>query len=68
VVITAVDPSGAAAAAGLQRGDVVHRIGRTEVSTLAEFAAALKSAPNEGEMVLQVERGGRLAFVTVRLE
>jgi serine protease Do len=67
-VITAVDPSGAAAAAGLQRGDVVHRVGRTEVSSFEELAAALKSAPNEGEVVLQVERGGRLAFVTVRLD
>ena len=36
--------------------------------TIADAVAALKTAPNEGEMVLQVERGGRLAFVTVRLE
>ncbi len=65
-VITDVDPSGAAAEAGLQRGDVIHRLGRTEINSFSDLAAAIKGLSNEGEVVLQVERGGRLAFVTVR--
>jgi serine protease Do len=66
-VIVSVDPSGAAAEAGLQRGDVVHRFGRSQVTSTADLAAAVKAAGAEGDVVLQVERGGRLAFVTVHL-
>jgi len=65
-VIMDVDPSGAAAEAGLQRGDVIHRLGRSTVNTFADLASAVKGLSGE-EVVVQVERGGRLAFVTLRL-
>jgi serine protease Do len=66
-VITDVDPSGAAAEAGLQRGDVIHRLGRTQISSYADLVSAVKGLSSESEVVAQVERGGRLAFVTIRL-
>jgi serine protease Do len=66
-VITEVDPSGAAAEAGLQQGDVIHRFGRSQISSYADLASAVKGLGSNSEVVLQVERGGRLAFVTVHV-
>ena len=67
-VIMQLDPSGAAARSGLQRGDVVHRFGRTQIESAADLTAAVQSAASAREIVLQIERNGRLAFVTIKLD
>lgn len=66
-VITSVDPSGAAAEAGLQRGDVIHKFGRTPINAFSDLATAVRDAGSDAEVVLQVERSGRLAFLTVHI-
>jgi serine protease Do len=66
-VIVAVDPNGVAADAGLQRGDVVHRFGKNEIKSAADLTSAVAAHPTGGKVVLQIERQGRLAFVTVDL-
>jgi serine protease Do len=54
VIVDRVDPDGVAADAGLGPGVLIRKVGRTAVSTIAEFAAALeKESPDEG-VVLQV--------------
>ena len=67
-VIMQLDPNGAAARSGLQRGDVVHRFGRTTIETASDLTAAVQSASGAREIVLQIERNGRLAFVTIQLD
>lgn len=67
-VIQQVQPGSPAADAGLQRGDVVHRINRTTVTTAQDLTTALRSLKGASEVVLQVERGSQLMFVTVSLD
>lgn len=68
VIIRSVLPGGPAAEAGLQQGDVIHRINRTPVKTRQDIARALVGLKNEREVVIQFERGGQLSFVTVEFE
>ncbi|MCI0336241.1 MAG: DegQ family serine endoprotease [Acidobacteria bacterium] len=63
-----VQPGSPADDAGLRRGDVIHRINRTPVMTAQDLTGALRSLKGEKEVVLQIERGSQLAFVTVILE
>jgi serine protease Do len=68
VIVESVQPSSPAAEAGLTQGDVIHRINRTSVASQIELTRALASLRGEKEIVLQIERDGRLAFVTVTLD
>ena len=67
-VIESVQPGSPAAEAGLRRGDVIHRVNRTAVATAQDAVGAIRSLKGEKDLVLQVERGGQLSFVTVSLE
>lgn len=67
-VIEQVQPGSPAAEAGLQRGDVIHRINRTNVTTAQDLTSALRSLKGEKEVVLQIERDSQLIFLTVTLE
>ncbi len=66
VVIQNVQPGSPASEAGLQQGDVIHRVNSTEITNNQDLVNALKT-PNK-EVVLQIERDGRLTFVTVSVE
>ena len=63
VVVTGVDDSSDAAAKGLQPRDVILAIGRSQVSNVAEAAAAVAAAKKEGfkTVLLLVQRGNRPA-------
>jgi serine protease Do len=67
VFVGAVQPDGPAAYAGVMHGDVIHKIDRTEVTTVEELAQASKTLP-PGEYMLVVERKGRTLFLTITLE
>jgi serine protease Do len=67
-VVLSVQPGGPAAEAGLQRGDVIHRVNRAPVATADDLIKALGSLSNQTEVVLQIERGGQLSFITVTLD
>ncbi len=67
-VIEQVQPGSPAAEANLRRGDVIHRINRTEVKTADALIAELRSLKGDREIALQIERGGQLTFVTVTLD
>lgn len=65
--IESVKSGSPAEEAGLQAGDVIHRLNRMSIANAQELTAAVRALPNYAEVVLQIERGGQLAFVTVKL-
>lgn len=67
-VVQQVQPGSPASEAGLQRGDVIHRINRTPVVKAQDLITALRGLKSESEVVLQIERNGSLAFITVTLD
>jgi serine protease Do len=67
VLIENVVPESPAAEAGLQRGDVIHRVNRMQVASVDALGAAMKSLSGSKEIVLQIEREGQLTFITVTL-
>lgn len=68
VVVQNVQGDSPAAEAGLQRGDVIHRINRMPITNRQDYIRAVQSLAGEKEIALQIERAGRLQFVTVSLE
>jgi serine protease Do len=65
VVISGVDPSGAAASAGLREGDVIQQINGRPVQSTEEVRSAL-SAAGDKPAVLLIARGGNTVFVPLR--
>ncbi|MEO7135327.1 MAG: DegQ family serine endoprotease [Vicinamibacterales bacterium] len=66
VVISGVDPAGAAASAGLREGDVIQQINGRSVQTADEVRSALSSATGDKPSVLLVARGSATIFVPLR--
>jgi Do/DeqQ family serine protease len=65
VVVVAVDPSGIAASSGLQEGDVIVRVGKTDVASVEELRSALDAHGARPALVL-VNRQGTTLFFTLR--
>jgi S1-C subfamily serine protease len=66
LVVTSVDPSGPAADAGLQQGDLIEQANRQPVRTVEDLRAAIQGA-GDRPLLLLVTRGGEGSlFVTVR--
>jgi Do/DeqQ family serine protease len=65
VVITDVDPNGAAAKVGAARGDVILTINRQAVGSLDEVQAALDKA-GDRPILLLIARKGQTVYLTVR--
>lgn len=67
VVITSVDSSSAAAAAGLERGDVIQEVNRKSVHNVAEYERSLAATDNQPVLLL-VDRAGSTRFIVVSPE
>jgi serine protease Do len=69
VVVTDIDPSGAAAERGLQTGDVILDVGGKAVSTPAEVRAALQDVVAQGKrsVLMRVKSGDATKFVALPL-
>ncbi len=65
VLITDVEQTGAAAGAGIQPGDVLMKVNRQTVETVAEASRALQAVPSGTTAFLVVLRGGQEQFVPV---
>lgn len=65
VVITDIDPSGAAASAGLREGDVIQQINGRTVRSTEQVRAGLDAASDK-PVVLLVTRGSSSFFVPLR--
>jgi serine protease Do len=68
VVVQNVQPDGPAADAGIQPGDIIHRINRMPVTNRQDYLRAMSSLKGEKEVTLQIERGGQMTFVSVTLD
>jgi Do/DeqQ family serine protease len=65
VVITDVDPSGAAASAGLRSGDVIEQVNGKSVDDADDVRDALNAATGKPSVLL-ITRGGATLFVPLR--
>jgi Do/DeqQ family serine protease len=65
LVVMNVEPSGPAAEAGLQQGDLVEQANRRAVRTVEDLRAAIDDA-GDRPLLLLVTRGDGTVFVTVR--
>ncbi|HEX4946000.1 MAG TPA: Do family serine endopeptidase [Blastocatellia bacterium] len=68
VVIQSVQPGSPAAEAGLQEGDVIHRVNRTNITSVENLTSTLRSLQGAKDVVLQIERNGQMNFVTVSFD
>lgn len=66
VVITSLAPSGPAARAGLQVGDVIERVGGEDISNPGTLKAALQSEKTDPALVL-INRNGQKLFIAVEI-
>lgn len=69
VVVAAVSPAAPPSQQGsLKPGDVIYRVNRTEVKNLASLRAAVEAIKPGRALVLQIEREGRLMFVSFAVD
>ena len=64
-VVTSVDPSSAAAAAGLDAGDVIQEVDRKPVHNVDEYRQVLAEAHGRSVLLL-VNRGGSTHFLVIQ--
>ena len=70
VVVTEVDPDGAAAEKGIREGDLIVEVAQEEVGTPGEVlrkVTKVKKSKRKSVLLL-LERGGDLRFIAVRLD
>jgi len=65
VVVDSVDPAGPAAAAAIQRADVIQEVNRQPVRSSTDLRAAIDKSGNKPALLL-INRRGETSFVTVR--
>ncbi len=65
LVVTEIDPAGAAAEAGIARGDVILQVNKKKVNTVEEVKSALDGVTDK--VALLVSRRGQTSYVLVRL-
>jgi serine protease Do len=65
VVVTSIDPSSPAAAAGIQRGDVIQEVNRKPVHNVDEYRQAMEGTSGKPVLLL-VNRGGSTRYVLVQ--
>jgi serine protease Do len=59
VVVMSVEPDSPAVEAGLERGDIIVRVGEIVVATLDDYAHAVRAAPHGDMLRLLVKRDGK---------
>jgi serine protease Do len=67
VVVTQVDPSSAAAAAGLERGSVIQEVNHKPVNTVEQYNQALANSKGQSVLLL-VNHGGVTSFVVIEAQ
>ncbi len=67
-VVVDVDPASPAARAGIMQGDVITRVGRAPVNSVADASRELGRIPSGGTAVLRVLRNGQDTAVVVTKE
>jgi S1-C subfamily serine protease len=65
MLITGVDPSGAAAEKGVQRGDILLEVNRKEVESFEDVKSALEQSATRPVLLL-ISRGGQTSYITIQ--
>jgi S1-C subfamily serine protease len=68
VVVAAGSATDIASGTGLKPGDVIYSVNGTPISTVAVLKNKINEFKTGQEVVMQIERSGRLMFVTLELE
>ncbi|HKV41914.1 MAG TPA: Do family serine endopeptidase, partial [Blastocatellia bacterium] len=69
VVVQEVEPGSPADEAGIQQGDVIHKVGRVTVTSAADLRRVLTQLGNQKQIVIQIENQQTgLGWVTLSLE
>jgi serine protease Do len=68
VVVAALGGESPYSGDALKLGDVIHAVNTQPVSSVAALRSALDALKDTDPLVLEVERDGRLAFVTMEIE
>jgi S1-C subfamily serine protease len=68
VIVLARVLEGAVAAAALQPGDAIHAVNGQAIFSVEQLRHAVKERGRAEPLVLQVERGGRLRYLTFDLD
>ncbi|MBI3652325.1 MAG: Do family serine endopeptidase [Acidobacteria bacterium] len=68
VLVQNVQPDSSFAEAGIRRGDVIHRLNGKLITNRADWLRETNVLKNDKELVLQIERNGQFAYVTVTLD
>jgi len=66
VVVTAVDPDSVAAAKGVEPGDIITQVNRSETTTIRQFREAVEGADLTKGVVVNLVRGGVSRFVVLK--
>jgi serine protease Do len=64
VVVSRVDPSGAAANSGIREGDVIQEVNHQQVGNVSEFEQAMRDAGNQA-ILLRIQRDGTGLYVAI---
>ena len=64
IVVTDVEPNGAAAEEGIRRGDVILEINRQQVNNLTDVQTAIEKSENRPVLIL-ISRGAQTLYLTV---
>ena len=65
VVVTSVDPSSAAAAAGLERGSVILSVNRKPVRSVSEYKSALATGGKQSVLLQVILPGGLTQYMAI---
>lgn len=65
LLVTRVDPSSSAAAAGIRQGDLIQEVNRQPVKTFAEFSSALRQSGSRPALVL-IKRRNNVVYLTLK--
>jgi serine protease Do len=66
VVVTKVDPNGDGARAGLRQGDVIVKINRAEIDSVADYQAAVEKLKAGDAVVIRAWRGDQINTFTIQ--
>jgi Do/DeqQ family serine protease len=65
LLVTQVDPAGAAATAGIRQGDLIQEVNRQPVRNIAEFSTAIQQSGARPALVL-IKRRDAVVYLTLR--
>jgi serine protease Do len=66
VVVSSVDESSPAAAAGLQRGDIIEEVNHKAVGSVGQYKQAVSAAGNQPVLLLVMSQGGVTHYLVVQ--